>query len=93
MGKAKSGVRSLIGRQVVMDTAESITFLGTLREIDAEGFWLENADIRDRNEGHQTKEHYVCEARMNGIRPNRQKIYVFARRVISISALEDVVAD
>ncbi len=87
-----SGMESLIGRRVVLDTAGPITCLGTLREICADGFWLDAADIRDRTEGHIPKEWYVCEARHHGIRPNRARIFVLAA-VISCSALDDVVAE
>lgn len=66
-------------------------FLGTLKEVVADGYWLEDADIRDRNEGHVSKERYACEAKVNGIRANRRRIFVSAQVVISASALDDVV--
>lgn len=83
----------LIGRQVVLDTEGPIIYLGTLREIRPDGFWLETADLRDRSEGLVTKERYICEAREHGIRPNRARVFVFARVVISVSALDDVVME
>lgn len=91
MAKRKLSVAKLIGRQVVLDTAGPTTYLGTLTAVSQDGFWLENADFRDRIEGHATKEHYVCEAREQGIRPNRHRIFVFSHVVISASALEDVI--
>ncbi len=90
---ALSAIESLIGHEVVLDTAGPITFLGTLSQICEDGYWLQNADFRDRSEGHVTKERYVCEARQSGIRPNRQSLFVFARTVISISRLQDVITD
>jgi hypothetical protein len=87
------GIDALVGREVVFDTAGPITYLGVLREIRPEGYWLVDADIRDRTEGHVTKEFYVREARLNGIQANRKTIFVFSNTVISCSALEDVVAD
>lgn len=82
-----------MGRVVVLDTAGPITYLGTLQEIRPDGFWLEDADIRDGAEGHDTKEQYICKARNRGIRANRGRIFVFAHVVISISELDDIVAD
>jgi hypothetical protein len=90
--KHHKGLKSLLGRQVVMDTAGSLTYLGTLREICREGYWLDNADIRDRHEGHDTKEEYICKARREGIRENRKSIFVFAQAVMSVSPLEAIVA-
>jgi hypothetical protein len=86
-------VEALVGRQVVLDTAGPVTFLGTLKSVGPAGFLLEGADIRDRNEGHVSKERYVCEARESGIRANRARLFVFAHVVISISALEDVLIE
>lgn len=93
MAKTRGSLQRLLRKEVVFDTNGPLTFLGTLREVRPDGFWLENADIRDRTEGHQTKEHYICEAREQGIRANRRRIFVFREAVISVSALEDVVID
>lgn len=92
MSEANQSIAQLIGREVVLDTAGPVTYLGTLAAICPDGFWLENADFRDRVEGHATKESYVCEARQLGIRANRHRIFVFAHAVISVSCLADVVA-
>jgi hypothetical protein len=91
MNENDGTLRVLLGRQVVLDTAGALTYLGTLKETMPDGFWLEDADIRDRSEGHLTKEHYVCDARENGIHANRKRIFVFREGVMSISALEDVI--
>lgn len=93
MTERYSSLEQLIGREVVLDTAGPITYLGTLTEIRPDGFWLRDADFRDKSEGHVTKERYVCEAKKNGIRANRKRIFVLAEAVISCSALEDVVSD
>jgi hypothetical protein len=88
----RSSLESLVGHLVVLDTAGPVTFLGTLKEVCHDGFWLEDADLRDRSEGHDTKEQYICKARNSGIRTNRKRIFVRAPVVISVSALEDVVS-
>ena len=93
MAKPPSTLEAFVGRKIVLDTAGTITYLGTLKETRPDGFWLEDADLRDQREGHQTKEHYVAEARTIGIRPNRRRVFVFRHVVISISALDDVVID
>jgi hypothetical protein len=81
----------LIGKKVVLDTAGSIIYLGTLEAATAEGFWLTEADIHDRDEGHMTKELYVIEAKKQGICANRQRVLVIRSVVMSVSTLDDVV--
>ena len=95
MPKRKSrkptGLHALIGKKVVLDTAGPLTYLGTLREIHGDGFLLSDADIRDRNEGHVSKEEYICEARRSGIQANRKSVFVLAHAVLSASPLNEVV--
>lgn len=93
MDPTTSTIQSLVGRDVVFDTAGPITYLGTLAAIEPEGYVLENADIRDRHEGHVSKEKYVCDAKTHGIQANRARIFVFLDAVISVSALDDVIGE
>ena len=81
----------LIGSKIVLDTAGSMIYLGTLEVITAEGFWLGEADVHDRDEGHMNKEQYVIEARKQGICTNRKQVFVMRSVVMSISALDDIV--
>jgi hypothetical protein len=80
----------LIGNKVVLDTAGPIIYLGTLRAVTSEGFWLSEADVHDRSEGSMNKELYVIEARRQGISANRRRVLVLRSVVTSISALDDV---
>jgi hypothetical protein len=93
MARKQTSIDSFVGRQVVLDTAGPIMFLGTLEQVRPDGYWLRDADLRDRSEGHNTKEHYACEAKTQGIRANRRRLFVAAHVVISVSALDDVIAD
>ncbi len=86
-------LKAYSGRQVILDTAGSIVYLGLLKEVAAAGFWLENADIHDCREGHAGKEVYAFEAKINGIRTNRKRLFVMQSAVISIAALDDVVQE
>ena len=83
---------NLIGSKVVLDTAGSMIYLGLLEAVTPEGFWLSGADVHDRGEGHMNKEQYVIEARKQGICTNRQRVLVMRSVVMSISALDDIVA-
>lgn len=90
-------LQQFVGRRVVIDTSGPMLYIGTLREIGAAGYWLSDADVHDRNEGHSTKESYINEAheleRGGAKRVNRKLVFVERAAVMSISALEDVVTE
>ncbi len=87
------GLDALVGREVVLDTASSLVYLGKLTSFDDRGIWLEQADVHNVAEGHATREQYVAESCRDGIRVNRNQVFVMLSTVLSISALSDVVAD
>jgi len=80
--------------RVVLDTAGPTVYIGRLEAYDERGYWLTDADVHDRNDGHSTKEEYISEAcrleRAGIRRTNRRRVFVERRAVISISALADV---
>jgi hypothetical protein len=83
-------LNDLLGRDVVLDTAGPLVYLGQLVALDADGFWLESADVHNSDEGHAPREQYLVESARDGIRVNRERVYVFRRVVTSISALDEV---
>jgi hypothetical protein len=86
-----------IGRCVVLDTQGPLVYIGVLTGHDERGYWLADADVHDRGEGHSTKERYVNDAfllHQAGARTvNRRRVFVERGAIVSLSALEDVVAD
>lgn len=84
-----------IDRRVVLDTQGPLIFIGTLRALDPTGYWLADADVHDRNDGHSSKEVYInnaYELERSGTRNvNRRTVFVDRAAVVSISALDDVV--
>ncbi len=86
-------LQSLLGVNVVLDTAGTILYLGRLAAVDETGMWLEDADVHDCNEGHAGKEYYIVESAHYGIRSNRRRVFVLRSSIISISALDDVVTE
>ena len=81
----------LVNKEVVLDTAGSLLYLGTLAKVTESGMWLDQADVRDQKEGHVSKELYIIEAAQNGIRVNRQRVFVARATVLSVSALAEVI--
>jgi hypothetical protein len=84
-------------RRVVLDTGGPVIYIGQLAALDARGYWLTDADVHDRSEGHATNEEYINEAHLlerSGHRTiNRRRVFVERTAVISISALDDVASD
>ena len=84
---------ALLGREVILDTAGPIMYLGRLVAHDEFGFLLADADVHNRDEGHASREQYIVESRREGIRVNRNRVFVLRQTVFSVSALSDVVMD
>ena len=84
-----------VGQRVVLDTAGPMIYTGRLEACDERGYWLLDADVHDRTDGHSTKEEYVSETleleRDGTVRTNRRRVFVERQAVISVSALEDIV--
>ena len=76
---------------MVLDTAGPIIYLGRLVAHDELGFLLADADVHNSDEGHASREQYIVESRRDGVRVNRNRVFVLRPTVISISALSDVV--
>lgn len=88
---------AFVGQCVVLDTQGPLVYIGRLEAHDERGYWLSDADVHDRSEGHSTKERYINDAhllhRADARQINRRRVFVERLAVVSISALDDVVAD
>ena len=86
-----------MGRCVVLDTQGPLVYIGRLEALDERGYWLTDVDVHDRGEGHSTKEQYVNNAhlleRSDARQKNRRRVFVERSAIVSLSALEDVIAD
>lgn len=91
MPDAPDALAGLIDQLVVLDTGGTTLYIGRLASHHPEGFWLEGADVHHVDEGHASREQYVAEAARDGVRINRQRVFVLRSTVISISALSDVI--
>ena len=86
-------IEAWIGRDVVLDTAGPLVYLGTLVAVEEYGFVLERADVHNVEDGHATREQYIAECSRDGIRVNRDRVFVLRQTVASVSPLSDVVND
>jgi len=97
MNPSPPTLAALLHRRIVLDTAGPMIYIGQFESFDERGYWLSDADVHDRNDGHSTKEMYVNQAheleRSGARNVNRRRVFVERHAVLSLSALEDVVTD
>lgn len=87
-----SPLSNLIGRQVVLDVSSPYVFVGMLEGEDDMYLILTDADVHDLRDSNTTREVYVHESSVHGFGANRRRVLVRRAEIVSISALEDVVA-
>ena len=75
---------------VVVDALGSFVYLGTLRAVYPEFIELENADVHDIHDSPSTKEHYLRNALVTGIRPNRKSCRIDKNKIISITLFSEI---
>lgn len=82
--------RQLQGREIVLDVNGMYVYLGTLTDWDEKYLTLEPADVHDLRDTATSRERYILDSRLHGIRTNRQRVHVRWSEIVSLSALEDV---
>jgi hypothetical protein len=86
-----------LNERVVLDTQGPMIYIGTLMGVDERGYWLGDADVHDRSDGHSSKEVYINSAReleRGGTRrTNRRRVFIERHAVVSLSGLFDVVSE
>ncbi len=96
-GGRKPTLDDYLERRVVLDTQGPLLYIGQLVAYDERGYWLDDADVHDRDEGHSTKEKYINDAYLlerSGARTmNRRRVFVERTAIVSLSALDDVIAE
>lgn len=85
--------QSLHGHVVVIDMASPYVCIGRLVNEQAGYLHLEDVDLHDLRDTSTTRERYVLECRLHGVRCNRMQVWINLRDVVGVSRLEDVIAD
>jgi hypothetical protein len=84
-------IDELIGEKVVIDLRSQYVALGTLQRADELYLELKNADMHDLRDTDTTREQYVVDSKITGIKRNRKRVLVIRHEVVSIAKLDDVV--
>jgi small nuclear ribonucleoprotein (snRNP)-like protein len=84
-------LEQLIGQTVVVDLRGRFVCLGTLKSFDDTWLELRNADMHDLRDTGTSREHYVAEASVTGVKRNRKRVLVARTEVAAVALLDDVV--
>jgi hypothetical protein len=84
-------LKELIGQIIVVDMRSPYICLGTLKSLDEQFLELDNADLHDLRDTQTSRENYVADSRLSGIKRNRKRVLVVRAEVVAVSRLEDVV--
>jgi hypothetical protein len=74
-----------------VDLRSPFVCMGTLKTFDDTWLELRNADMHDLRDTATSRELYVAEAKLTGVKRNRKRVLVARSEVAAIAALEDVV--
>ena len=77
-------------RNVVIDVESLFVYVGELQTVSEKNVSLVNADVHDLRDSNTTRERYVLDTKLHGIRPNRRRVLIGRTQIISISLLDDV---
>ena len=82
----------LLEKLIVVDTDSSLIYIGLLEKIGRDYLVLADVDVHDTADCKSTKESYAHETKKLGPRSNRKLTYVRLARVVSLSALDDILS-
>lgn len=86
----KEDLNAHIKQRIVIDTASSWVYIGTLEKVTDQSVILSDVDVHDNNDTATSKEIYVFESTTTGVASNRKLTYVNLEYVVSFSRLEDI---
>lgn len=92
-GHSAANWSQLLGQLVVVDLASPFVYLGRLADAGDGFLVLDDADVHDLRDTNTTRERYVLDSRLHGIRANRHRVWLRLAEVVGISRLADVVID
>ena len=80
-----------VGRTVVVDLRSPYVALGTLASFDDQHLLLTDADMHDLRDSPTSRENYIAESKLSGIKRNRKQVMIVATEVVAVARLADVI--
>jgi len=81
----------MLGKKVVVDLRSQFVCLGTLKSFDDAWLELRDADLHDLRDAPISREHYVADASVTGVKRNRKRVLLARVDAVAIALLDDVV--
>lgn len=85
--------QDLTGEVLVLDLSSPYVFIGILAEAQGEYLVLDSVDAHDLRDSPTTREKYILDCRLHGVRPNRKRAWINQREIVGFSRLDDVLLD
>jgi small nuclear ribonucleoprotein (snRNP)-like protein len=86
-------LEQLLNERVVLDLQSQFVCIGTLVAIDQQFLELKNADLHDLRDTDTSREQYVEDSRVTGVKRNRKRVFVVRGDLVAIARLDDVIAE
>lgn len=86
-------LQELVSHDVVIDMRNTFVCLGKLVRLDDQFLELLDADVHDLRDGETSRENYVAESKMTGIKRNRKRVLIDRSDIVAIARLADVADD
>jgi hypothetical protein len=83
----------LVGQVIVLDVSSPYLIIGRLDRCQGDWIVLRDADVHDLRDTGTSRETYLVNSRLHGVHANRRSTWVRLAEVVSISRLEDVLAE
>lgn len=87
----RAALKKYLKKRIVVDTQSSWVYIGCLESVMDHCLLLSSVDAHDGSDSTTSKEQYIMDSRIGGVRSNRESVYVNLEYVIGFSPLEDVV--
>ena len=83
----------LAGQVVVLDVSSPYIIIGRLDRCQGDWVVLREVDVHDLRDTATSRETYLVNSRLHGVHANRGTAWVRLQEVVSLSRLEDVLAE
>lgn len=86
----KRDLEEYLNKKIVIDSTSSWIYIGVLERVTGHCVVLSSVDAHDNTDTATSKERYVLESKITGIKANRQYVHVNLDHVVSFSLLDDI---
>ncbi len=75
---------------IIVDVEPLFVYVGTLVAVTEKSLKLTDADVHDLRDSETTRERYLLDSRIHGVRSNRSEVLIRMEQIDSVARLKDV---